>query len=114
MRAGYRVTVDLLDRMIDDAAAGLQESTRGAALCRITASGSPGRSAKRAEGRWAALQALASSLAKDPADPLATAVALQERWQADLDRWSTDPESSWVPYCQGGVEGLEEFVTAAR
>ena len=74
----------MLDRMIDEAASGLQAATGGAALCRITASGSPGWSAKRAEGRWV----------------------------ADLARWSAQPDSSWVPYCEGGLQGLAEFAAA--
>ena len=102
--------VELLDTLIDEAAARLQSATGGAALCRITASGSPGRSAKRAEGRWAALQALSSALSADESDPRTAAESLQARWQSDLDRGSADPASSWVPYCEGGLEGLAEFV----
>lgn len=104
--------MDVLDRMIDEAAAGLQAATGGAALCRITASGSPGWSAKRAEGRWAALQALASALRQDDSDPARAVAALRERWAADLARWSAHPDSSWVPYCEGGLEGLAEFDAA--
>ena len=111
-RAHYRVDVDVLDRMIDEAASELQAATGGAALCRITASGAPGRSAKRAEGRWAALQSLSSALVTDPSDPRATAAALLEQWESDLTRWRAHPQSSWVPYCEGGVEGLREFVAS--
>lgn len=102
----------MLDRMIDEAASGLQAATGGAALCRITASGSPGWSAKRAEGRWAALQALSSSLGADDSDPHRAVASVRERWAADLARWSAQPDSSWVPYCEGGLQGLAEFAAA--
>ena len=98
--------------MIEEAAVGLHAATGGAALCRITASGSPGWSAKRAEGRWAALQALAAAMRAGGSDPRAAAVALRERWAADLERWSAQPDSSWVPYCEGGLAGLDEFTGA--
>lgn len=111
-RERYGAIVDVLDRMIDEAAAALQAATGGAALCRITASGSPGWSAKRAEGRWAALQALASALRQDDSDPARAVASLRERWAADLARWSTQPDSSWVPYCEGGLEGLADVEAA--
>jgi hypothetical protein len=38
--------------------------------------------------------------------------SLRERWAADLARWSAQPDSSWVPYCEGGLEGLAEFDAA--
>ena len=103
---------DLLDRLIEAASEDLHAATRGAALCRLTASGSPGATAKRAEGAWAALNALARSLADGGRDPRETAQQLRDTWNADLLRWSADPRSSWVPYCEGGIARLDEYISA--
>ena len=61
---------------------------------------------------WAALRALQKS-APDPADDTdlrAEAERLRTQWQADLERWRAHEGSSWIPYCEGGVAGLTEFL----
>lgn len=100
---------DVLQQLIDRAAIELHAAAGGSALCRITASGSPGSRVKRAEGQWAALQALARCMRPDDQDAFSHAQRLILEWQGDLDRWSTHPGSSWVPYCEGGLEGLRRF-----
>ena len=93
----------------------LQASSNGAALCRITAKGAPGRSVKFFEGRWAALRALAKAT---PGQEVETALReeaerLLVQWQADLERWSAHEGSSWIPYCEGGVAGLTDYLREA-
>ncbi len=101
-----------LERLLADAERDLQSAASGRALCRITASGAPARDVKFFEGSWAALRALQKS-APDPADDTdlrAEAERLRTQWQADLERWRTHEGSSWIPYCEGGVAGLTEFL----
>jgi hypothetical protein len=90
----------------------LQSASNGRALCRITASGAPARDVKFFEGRWAALRALTKAPAEQ-GDALTLrehAQRLLASWQADLERWSAHEGSSWIPYCEGGVAGLTEFL----
>lgn len=88
----------------------LQDASGGAALCRMTASGSPESRVKRAEGQWAALQALSRMRNASDGFPLASAQELIDQWQCDLDRWSEHPGSSWIPYCEGRIHGIREFI----
>ncbi len=104
-----------LEHLIAAAEGDLQAASNGAALCRITAKGAPGRSVKYFEGRWAALRALTKA-APDRADATdlhTEAERLLIQWQADLDRWSTHEGSSWIPYCEGGVAGLADYLREA-
>ena len=101
-----------LERLLAAAEQDMQAAANGRALCRITASGAPARDVKFFEGTWAALRALEKS-APDPADDTdlrAEAERLRTQWQADLERWRAHEGSSWVPYCEGGVAGLTEFL----
>jgi len=109
----------VLQELIEQAASELQSASGGAALCRITSAGSPGSRVKRAEGQWAALQMLSrsvtvGSLTAGNLDSLARAQKLVAQWQADLDRWNSHPGSSWIPYCEGGVAGLRQFIEMTR
>jgi hypothetical protein len=101
-----------LERLLVDAERDLQSAASGRALCRITASGSPARDVKFFEGSWAALRALSRSGADLPDDDalVAEAERLLVQWQADLVRWSAQQGSSWIPYCEGGVAALTEFL----
>ncbi len=101
-----------LERMLADAEQELQSAASGRALCRITASGAPARDVKFFEGRWAALRALSRAGADLPDDEALAAEAerLLVQWQADLARWSSHEGSSWIPYCEGGVAGLTDFL----
>lgn len=101
---------ELVDQLIEHAALELQAASGGAALCRMTASGSPGSRVKWAEGQWAALHKLSRSIASGTEDPQSYARALLAQWEGDLDRWREKPGSSWIPYCEGGVSGLREFI----
>jgi hypothetical protein len=101
---------ELLQDLIGRAADELQDASGGAALCRMTASGSPGSRVKRAEGQWAALQALSRKLNASDGSPLTSAHELIDEWQCDLDRWIEHPGSSWIPYCEGGIQGVREFI----
>ena len=103
---------DSLEQLLSAAEGDLQAASNGRALCRITASGAPARDVKFFEGRWAALRALttAASAASDESAVRSEAERLLARWQADLDRWSAHEGSSWIPYCEGGVSGLTEFL----
>lgn len=103
-----------LERLLAAAQDDLQAAANGAALCRITASGSPARSVKFFEGTWAALRALATVAEPDPAVLRVEAERLLVRWQADLERWSAHEGSSWIPYCEGGVAGLRQVIRDAR
>lgn len=82
-------------------------------MCRITAAGAPARDIKFAEGRWAALRALARATAQgaDDAAPSDRAALLLSEWQADLQRWRSQPSSSWIPYCEGGVAALTDLLS---
>lgn len=102
-----------LERLLADAERDLQSAASGRALCRVTASGAPARDAKFFEGSWAALRALSTAAAKMPDDDALTAEAerLLAQWQADLERWSSQEGSSWVPYCEGGVAALTQFLS---
>jgi hypothetical protein len=106
--------LEIVDQLKNRAAIELQAASGGEALCRLTASGSPGNRVKRAEGRWAALNALSRSLGTEDCDSLVLAQKLISQWQSDVDRWSEHPGSSWIPYCEGGLEGLREFVEIMR
>ncbi len=101
---------ELVDQLIERAALELQAASGGAALCRITASGSPGSRVKWAEGQWAALHKLSRCIAIGIVEPDSCARALLDQWEGDLDRWREHPGSSWIPYCEGGVSGLREFI----
>jgi hypothetical protein len=104
-----------LEHLIAAAEGDLQAASNGAALCRITAKGAPGRSVKYFEGRWAALRALTKTGERDPdsTDLRTEAERLLIQWQADLERWSTHEGSSWIPYCEGGVAGLADYLREA-
>lgn len=104
----------VLQELIEQAASELQSASGGAALCRITSAGSPGSRVKRAEGQWAALQALSRALKSASADPVTSAHKFLTEWEADLNRWSAHPGSSWIPYCEGGVAGLRQFIEMTR
>ena len=101
-----------LERVLAAAEQDLQAAASGRALCRITASGAPARDVKFFEGSWAALRALTTAAADLPegSDLTAEAERLLAEWQADLERWSGHEGSSWIPYCEGGVTGLTEFL----
>lgn len=101
-----------IERLLADAERDLMASSKGASLCRITASGAPARDVKFLEGRWAALRALARAASCLPDDSAVREEAerLLVQWQADLERWSAHEGSSWIPYCDGGVAGLTEFL----
>ena len=101
---------ELVDQLIERAALELQAASGGAALCRITASGSPGSRVKWAEGQWAALHKLSRSIASGTDDPQSCARTLLDQWEGDLDRWRENSGSSWIPYCEGGVSGLRAFI----
>lgn len=101
---------ELIDQLIERAALELQAASGGAALCRITAAGSPGSRVKWAEGQWAALHKLSRSITGGTDNPLSCAQSLLQQLQSDLDRWRGDPGSSWIPYCEGGVSGLHAFI----
>lgn len=104
-----------LESLLAAAEGDLQAASNGAALCRITAKGAPGRSVKYFEGRWAALRALTKAAQEHAGDAeLRTeAERLLVQWQADLERWSTHEGSSWIPYCEGGVAGLTDYLREA-
>jgi hypothetical protein len=102
-----------LERLITAAQDDLQAASNGRALCRITASGAPAESVKYYEGTWAALRALARAAESDPEVLRLEAERLLVQWQADLERWSAHENSSWIPYCEGGVAGLTEFLREA-
>lgn len=108
--APHNSYTEIADQLKNRAAIELQAASGGAALCRLTASGSPGSRVKRAEGQWAALNALSRSLGTEGCDYLVLAQKLISQWQSDVDRWSEHPGSSWIPYCEGGLEALREFV----
>ena len=105
---------EILEQLLDLAEQELQSASGGSSLCRLTASGSPGAAVKRAEGQWAALKELARKQQQGCDDYLSTARQIKERWTHDLDHWSIDPRSSWVPYRQGGIEALERFIKSAE
>jgi len=105
---------EILKQLLDLAEQELQSASGGSSLCRLTTSGSPGAAVKRAEGQWAALKELSRKPQPGCDDYLSTARQLLERWTHHLDQWSIDPRSSWVPYCQGGIEGLERFIKSAE
>lgn len=105
---------EVIDRLLNEAIRDLELATNGSALCRLSASGSPGTAAKRAEGSWAALNALTRLLAEGGGDPRVHADQLLDKWNADLNAWSSDPRSSWVPYCQGGISALTRYVDELR
>lgn len=102
-----------LDRLLATAQDDLQAASNGKALCRITASGAPATSVKYYEGTWAALRALARVADPDPAALRVEAERLLVQWRADLERWSAHEGSSWIPYCEGGVAGLTQFLREA-
>ena len=99
-----------LDRLLAEAEADLTAASGGRALCRITATGAPARSVKFFEGSWTALRALARTVETDPGDAAAAARHLRAEWQADLDRRSSHPDSPWIPYCEGGIAALDQFL----
>jgi hypothetical protein len=103
-----------IEELLADAESRLQASTGGRALCRVTADGAPGRAVKLAEGRWAAIRALSRAVGADAdADRQREhARLLLDEWQAELARWSTHENSSWIPYCEGGVAALKDFLRA--
>lgn len=105
---------ELLEQLLNDATQDLLSVTGTQSLCRLTTSGSPGTSVKRAEGQWAALRALSNNHRRSRADTQETARELLGQWRNDLSRWSADPRSSWIPYCQGGVEAFEKFIELSR
>ncbi len=105
---------EILDRLLTLAEKDLQAASGGSSLCRLTASGSPGTSVKRAEGQWAALRELSRKLQDTQDDYRTTALEISAKWNSDLDHWSNDPRSSWVPYRQGGVEALERFIELSQ
>ncbi len=105
---------ELVDQLIERAALELQAASGGAALCRMTASGSPGNRVKWAEGQWAALHKLSRSIRSGTGDPQSCARTLLDQWEGDLDRWRENPGSSWIPYCEGGVSGIREFIDKTR
>ena len=105
---------EILSRLLESAGQDLQSATAGSSLCRLTVSGSPGTSVKRAEGQWAALRELSGKSHDNSGDLVGPARQLLVKWNDDLTRWSDDPRSSWVPYCQGGVGALERFIELSQ
>jgi hypothetical protein len=101
-----------LERLLADAERDMQAAANGRALCRITASGATARDVKFFEGTWAALRTLTRAAAElpDESEIAAEAERLRTQWQADLERWRSQEGSSWIPYCEGGVAGLTEFL----
>lgn len=101
-----------LEQLLAAAEQDMQAAASGRSLCRITASGAPARDVKFFEGSWAALRALSKATADLPTGSglRAEAERLLAQWQGDLERWSAHEGSSWIPYCEGGVAGLTEFL----
>jgi hypothetical protein len=111
MRQGRPMTTTL-ERLLAAAEHDMQAAASGRSLCRITASGAPARDVKYFEGSWAALRALTRAAAdlSDEAAVTAEGERLLTQWQADLERWRTHEGSSWIPYCEGGVAGLTDYL----
>ena len=111
MRPGRPMTTSL-ERLLAAAEDDMQAAASGRSLCRITASGAPARDVKYFEGSWAALRALTRAAADlpDESEIPAEAERLRTQWQADLERWRANEGSSWIPYCEGGVAALTQFL----
>lgn len=119
--SGYSATMTAslpsLDRLIEKAEADLTAASNGRALCRITAVGAPARSVKFFEGSWTALRALARAVETGHESTggetvVVAARHLRAEWQADLELRSSHPDSPWIPYCEGGIAALDQFLAA--
>ena len=103
-----------LDRLLEAAAAGLDEMAGGGAVCAFTKAGTPVPGIKYHEGRWAALNEVARRCRRDSQDAATVALEITEAWSADLERLTQrDAGPDWIAYRHGGLDALADLLTAA-
>jgi len=103
-----------LDRLLEAAAADLDEAAGGGAVCAFTKAGTSVPGIKYHEGRWAALNGVARRCRRDPQDPTTAALEISDDWSADLERLTQrDAGPDWLAYRRGGLDALADLLTAA-
>jgi hypothetical protein len=100
--AAASAALSLVEGRLEQVSSSLNEATGGAALCRIDGTGG---SAKRLEGRMAALLEVRRLLRRDPgADLEAVLASWRASREAHLRRGAS---AAWLDYDEGGVSELE-------
>lgn len=105
------MTTDL-DRLVDDAAAGLDSATGGTAVCTFTKAGTPVPGIKYAEGRWAALREVQRRVAKGASyeDALRQTHAV---WSLALQALQErGAGTDWISYRTGGTDALDDLAAS--
>lgn len=99
-------TTDLLNALLEDAAATLGRLAGGAAVCTFSRAGVPVPGIKYAEGRWAALREVQRATSKG-ADLGTIVQAALSHWEAELESVVARAAGrDWVAYRTGGVDAL--------
>lgn len=105
--------LDSLQARIADVGEHLARISGDTSLCTTSRSGEPAPAVKYHEGRWAALREVAKRV-RAGGEPATEAAAARERWSADLARLvERGAGRDWVAYRTGGVDALDELLTAS-
>jgi hypothetical protein len=105
--------LDSLQARITDVGEHLAQISGDASLCTMSRSGEPAPAVKYHEGQWAALREVAKRV-KAGGELATEAVAARERWSLDLARLvERGAGRDWVSYRTGGVDALDELLTAS-
>jgi len=101
-----------LQRLIEEATAGLDAAARGVPVCVATKAGKPAPGVKYHEGRWAALTEVARRCRRTTEDAAEVASDVRRAWDDELRRLTEHAAGAdWVAYREGGADALAELLS---